>query len=135
MSDNKYILIILLSLLILSFSGCSVYMAGTKEGVTIEDISKSKSRAEVIYKDDVEIVDTKRDENGNVLHEDYFLLKPQGSFARAALHGLFDVMTIGLWEIIGTPVEQHMGEKVYVPVRIYYGENSEINKVEYLKYD
>ncbi len=135
MSNYRYILIIFLSLLILSFSGCSVYMAGTKEGATIEDISESKSRAEIIYNDDVEIVDTKRDENGNVLHEDYFLLKPQGSIARAALHGVFDVFTLGLWEIIGTPVEQHMGKKVYVPVRIYYGENAEINKVEYLKYE
>ena len=33
------------------------------------------------------------------------------SAGRAAMHGAMDVLTIGLWEIIGTPVEGLQGEK------------------------
>lgn len=124
-----------MTLLILDLTGCSIYMAGRKKGISVEEISKSKSRDDVIYKDDVEIIKTARDENGNVIHEDYFVLKPKGSYARASLHGLFDFATLGLWEIIGTPIEQHLGKEVYIPVRIYYNKNENVNKIEYIQYN
>lgn len=135
MNKINSILIILSTSLILGLTGCSIYMAGTKEGVSVQEISESGTRSDVIYKDDLEIVKTKRGENGNVIHEDYFALKPKGSIARAVLHGLFDFTTLGLWEIVGTPIEQHLGKEVYIPIRIYYDENENVNRIEYLQYD
>ena len=48
------------------------------------------------------------------------------------MHGLLDVATLGLWEVVGTPVELSKGGKTYVPIRIYYNGDEEIEKLEYL---
>lgn len=38
------------------------------------------------------------------------------STGRAVLHGGMDVLTLGLWEVVGTPVEATMGEKYEMTV-------------------
>jgi hypothetical protein len=35
---------------------------------------------------------------------------------RAVVHGVLDLSTLGIWEIIGTPIEMSQGEKVQVSV-------------------
>ncbi len=108
-------------------------MSGKKSGTSIEDVAQSKTRTAVIANDGVEIVHTERDPIDNhIIYEDYLVQKPKGSTWRAVMHGLLDVATLGLWEVVGTPVELSKGGKTYVPIRIYYNEDEEIEKLEYL---
>jgi hypothetical protein len=44
------------------------------------------------------------------------------SAGRAAFHGAMDVMTLGLWEVVGTPIEGFQGEKRRVTI-IYDKDN------------
>lgn len=46
------------------------------------------------------------------------------------MHGVLDVATWGLWEIVGTPVEGQLGKKETVPIRVYYDKDENIKKVE-----
>jgi len=130
---NKYIKLFLILLLTFFYTSCSVVMSGKKSGTSIEDVAKSESRTGVIANDGVEIVHTERDPIDNhIIYEDYLVQKPKGSTWRAVMHGLLDVATLGLWEVVGTPVELSKGGKTYVPIRIYYNEDEEIEKLEYL---
>ena len=49
---------------------------------------------------------------------DVFKLKrgDKPSAGRAIAHGVLDVMTIGVWEVIGTPIEVMQGETFYLTV-------------------
>jgi hypothetical protein len=49
------------------------------------------------------------------------------SAGRAVGHGVMDVFTLGLWEVIGTPVEATVGEKFTVVVE--YDETDKVAKV------
>jgi len=51
---------------------------------------------------------------------------------RVVAHGLLDIASLGLWEIVGTPIESYAdGSEIKVVVR--YGENEKVLKVEMLK--
>ena len=122
-------------LLLFLITGCSVVMSGTKSGTSVKEISSSKTRTSLIAHYGVEIVDTERDpENHHILYEDYLVQKPKGSTWRAVMHGALDVATLGLWEVVGTPVEMSMGGKSYVPIRVYYNEDEEVERLEYLQW-
>jgi hypothetical protein len=48
---------------------------------------------------------------------------------RAVFHGVADVFTLGLWEVVGTPVEMiENGDKV--TVKVFYDENSYVTNAE-----
>lgn len=49
------------------------------------------------------------------------------SAGRAVGHGVMDVFTLGLWEVVGTPVEATVGEKFTVVVE--YDENDKVTQV------
>lgn len=130
---NNYIKLVLILLLTCFSTSCSVVMSASKSGTSIEDLAQSKTRTAVIINDGVEIVHTERDPDDNhIIYEDYLVQKPKGSTWRAVMHGLLDVATLGIWEVVGTPVELSKGDKIYVPIRIFYDENEEITKLEYL---
>lgn len=53
--------------------------------------------------------------------------------ASAVLFGAADVMTLGLWEVAGTPIETiASGNKM--TVKVYYDDNLDVTKVEVLKH-
>jgi hypothetical protein len=56
--------------------------------------------------------------------------KPKGSAGRAAMHGVLDVFTLGIWEVAGTPIEGTKGKKEMYPIKIYYEDGEKINRVE-----
>ena len=130
MDIKKVLSIYILCLLVTS---CSVVMSGSKSGTSIDDISHSETRASVISKDGVEIIHTEKDEDNKITYEDYLVQKPKGSVWRAVMHGALDVVTLGLWEVVGTPVELSKGGKTYIPIRIHYNEDETIKKLEYLQ--
>ena len=91
--------------------GCSVGMAlSGKEEPDLGAIHVGSTRGEIelhlgspvetIASSDGKRVDIYEYEIGN-----------EPSAGRAAIHGAMDILTIGLWEIVGTPVEGFQGEK------------------------
>ncbi|MBW1998583.1 MAG: hypothetical protein JRJ29_11535 [Deltaproteobacteria bacterium] len=121
MTRLPYVLIFALIL-----SSCSVYMAGKKEGVCIEEVTQCKTKACLSSKG-AEPIDSKRDENG-VLIETYKFRKATGSTARAAMHGILDVVTLGIWEVAGTPIEGSKGKKQFIVVKVTYEKDDETIK-------
>jgi len=124
---TQWLLIVFLSVLILS--SCSVFMAAKKEGASIEELSQCKTRTCLLSKGAIP-VDSKKGEDGLLIEESYQVQKPKGSAARAAMHGLLDVATLGIWEVAGTPIEGSMGKKEMYSIKVYYENGENIKKVE-----
>ena len=51
--------------------------------------------------------------------------------ARATGHLAAEIMTIGLWGLVGTPIEQSYNGTI-LGYKVYYNENDEVSKVEKL---
>jgi hypothetical protein len=129
---NKYIIPLLICVFCLSSAGCSVYMAAKKEGTSMEQVNQCKTRSAVKSQQGVEVLSTDKNENGEI-SECYKIQEPTGSSARAAMHGVLDVATLGIWEVAGTPIEGSMGEKKYYSIKVYYDKDENVKKIELLK--
>ena len=116
---------------IILLSGCSVFMAAKKEGVSIDELSQCRTRSCVISKGAVP-TKTEKNEQGDTI-EAYTVQARKGSTARAVMHGVLDVFTLGIWEVAGTPIEGSMGEKKNYSVKIIYDKDENIKKVEMLQ--
>lgn len=51
---------------------------------------------------------------------------------RAIFHGVADVFTLGLWEVIGTPTEMIIDGKV-IKVEVIYDQEDRVEKVNFLE--
>ena len=127
--------IILIKLLILSFislilSSCSVVMAANKEGTNIETVQASRTRGQFLSCG-ANVISSERLSTRELV-EVYQFQKERGSAVRALMHGVLDVGTLGLWEVVGTPLEAYVDEKKYFTIRVFYDENEGVNKVELL---
>ena len=131
--NEKWLLVGVALVFAIYTTGCSVAMSAKKSGVSIDELSQSRTRLGVLAHDGVEIVKTNKDKDGNIIYEDYLVQKPTGSTARAVMHGVLDVGTLGLWEVVGTPLEGHIGQKDKVGVRIYYNEDETVDRIEILQ--
>lgn len=100
-------------------SSCSVVMSARSGGVDITELSKCATRACILSKD-IQPMSHKTDKDGTIIYEEYKAYPPTGSAARAAMHGVLDVATFGIWEAAGTPIEAVKGEKQYYIVKISY---------------
>ena len=109
-------------------SGCSVYMASKKEGVSIEELSQCRTRSAVLSKGAVP-TKTEKNEQGEIT-EYYTVQAKTWSTARAVMHGILDVVTFGIWEVAGTPMEGAMGEKKFYPIKVSYDKDENVKKVE-----
>ncbi len=117
-------------LLIFTFmlTSCSVYMAAKKEGASIEEIQQCKTRTCLIAKG-AEPISSEKNGEGELI-ETYKVRSKKGSAARAAMHGLLDVATLGIWEVAGTPIEGAKGKKKFFAIKVYYDQKENIKKVE-----
>jgi hypothetical protein len=90
---------------LVNITGCSVYKAASNDGVAVSDIEDCKQRG-CLLSAGMDIVDRKEEPNGDYVEISKAVARKSGlNYARAAGHGVLDVMTLGLWEIAGTPVE------------------------------
>lgn len=103
---------------LLSPSGCSVFKAAEhRDGTDLTVASKGVSRAEV-----EEILGAPET---SVLTPDgewttsKYVRSKEGSGGRAVAHGVMDVLTLGLWEVVGTPIET-VGDKKYGKIQVLY---------------
>ena len=109
------------------FTSCSVVMAARKEGTSIDKVQSSRTRGQILSYVS-KVVSSDRLNNGDLI-EVYQVLKERGCAARAFMHGILDVSTLGLWEVVGTPIES-FDTKEYFTIKVYYSCNESIQKVE-----
>ena len=119
----------LLSFLLVLVTGCSVVMATQQPGrKDLSVLSKGVERPRVIAELGsplaTEVVDGKK--------QDVFAFKQGYSTGakagRAVFHGVADVFTLGLWEVVGTPAEAvfHGSE---VKVRVFYDKDDKVESI------
>ena len=114
-------------LLAISLTGCSVGMA--MSGSEAPDLSVVRSGAD---RGTVELqlgspVDVVTNDEGCAVCKYEFETGNEPSAGRAVFHGAMDVLTLGFWEIVGTPVEGFQGKKRQV--MITYDQNDKITEV------
>ena len=110
-------------------NGCSVYMAATqpeKKNTNVLAVGTPRSIviAELGQPSSTEVKNNKR--------TDYFSFvqgySKGAKTGRAVLHGAADVLTLGLWEVVGTPTEAvFSGDKVIYEV--IYDKDDKVEKV------
>lgn len=100
---------IFLSVTLFFLSGCSVYKAASNEGVKVKDIKKCGTKS-CLISHGLEILEKDTDdETGKYIERYKGIARKSGfTYARAAGHGVLDAVTLGLWEVVGTPVEGAM---------------------------
>jgi hypothetical protein len=118
---------IVLSFFAICLSGCSVFMAAQQKGVDVKVLSTCRTRACLIGQGAIPIQSTKNS-NGVITSETFQAEAPSGSAARAAMHGVLDVATLGIWEVAGTPIEAVKGKKEIYTVKAIYANDGETIK-------
>lgn len=110
----------------LMMQGCSVGMAMSgKKQPELGAIRVGATRGEIELQlgAPVEI----REENGQRVDVYEYEIGNEPSAGRAIGHGVMDVLTLGIWEIAGTPIEGVQGEKKRLIIT--YDENDVVTKV------
>lgn len=117
---------ILLVLIALQCTSCSVVMAARKEGTTVVKIQQCKTRNEILAQG-AEVMSSEKNDSGELVETCKFK-KERGSTARAAMHGVLDIATTGLWEFVGTPIEGSITDEFFC-LKIIYNSDDSIKKV------
>jgi hypothetical protein len=126
-------LMILFTVLIILNSGCSVFMAAKQPSEKNVDLFKvGTPRAMLLAEFGMPTMSEVR--NGKKV-EIYKFVQGYSAGAkagRAVFHGAADVVTLGLWEVVGTPTEGVFNgtEMAY---EVSYDENDRIDQVTVLK--
>jgi hypothetical protein len=116
MNAGSMPVIALLLALLPSASGCAVGMAlSGRKDPDVSGLSTGQERAVVIA-----TIGSPHKSFGTVgKRVDVFKLKRgnEPSAGRAVAHGVMDVLTLCLWEVVGTPIEAVQGEDFYLTVQ------------------
>ena len=112
---------------LLFLAGCSVGMAlsGKKEP-NLGIVKVGCQRGEVEMQLGSPTISTTLEDGCRVDVYDYEIGN-EPSAGRAVGHGAMDVLTLGLWEILGTPIEAIQGEKKQVTIT--YDENDRVKSI------
>ena len=125
---------ILLVACCISFSGCAVVMAVRQpDRKELASLRVGASRNDVIADLGAPTV-SNTNAQGN--KEDVFQFR-QGygtgvKATRALIHGVADVLTLGLWEVVGTPTEAIFSGKA-MAIKITYDKDDKVKDIVYLK--
>lgn len=110
-------------------SGCSVYMAAKQpEAKDLSVIEKGTPRNRIIAELGAPVWSGEKNDK----KVDVFAFK-QGYSAgaktgRAVMHGVFDVFSLGLWEVVGTPVESY-ASGTDMKLEVTYDGNDQVESV------
>jgi hypothetical protein len=130
---SKCIVNIFLFIIMLILSSCSVYKAASNEGISVSDITKCQTKG-CFLSHGMEIVDRHQEENGKYMETYRAMARKSGlNYLRAAGHGVLDVVTLGVWEVAGTPVEGAISNnRGYITARVTYPykEAEKLEKIE-----
>jgi len=119
-----------LGVVILSLAGCSVGMAMSgKEQKDTSILFPGSPRSVVIAKLGPPETSTKSKDGCYI--DSYIITKGNApSTGRAVAHGALDLLTLGIWEVVGTPLEMGAGKEEVFRVIIYYDKNEKIKNVQ-----
>lgn len=109
---------------------CSVMMAARCEGVSITQVQANRTRCDMLASG-ARVLESERDDDGYLV-EIYRFQKERGSTVRAVMHGVLDVSTMGLWEVVGTPIEAYSDVPEYFLIRVFYNSDDTVHKMELL---
>ncbi|UCG07098.1 MAG: hypothetical protein JSV83_00105 [Desulfobacterales bacterium] len=125
--------LLLATLVFILGSGCSVFMAANQpDKKDINVLNKVTPRIHVI----AEFGQPAFTETKDNIRSDIFTFVQGYSSgvkaSRAAFHGVADVLTFGLWEVVGTPVES-VADGTEVKVQVTYDESDCVDYIQVLK--
>ena len=126
----------LLAILILILgSGCSLFMAYKQpDKKDLNVLNKGTPRALVI----AELGQPAFTETKDNVRNDFFTFvqgySSTAKASRVAFHGAADVLTFGLWEVLGTPVEM-AADGTEVKVQVVYDARDCVDYIQVLKGD
>jgi len=114
-------------LCLLCLGGCSVGMAiSGKEEPNIGAIRVGSSRGEVeMHLGSPSTSTTLENETRADIYE--YELGNEPSAGRAIGHGVMDILTLGIWEVVGTPIEGFQGEKRQI--KIIYDNSDHVKSI------
>jgi hypothetical protein len=126
-------LVSLFALLIISTFGCSVFMAAKQPGLKDLDLLKvGTSRSMLLAEFGLPTVSDVRDGKKSEIFKFVQGYSSGAKAGRAFFHGAADVVTLGLWEVVGTPTEAvFSGDEMAYEVR--YDDTERIDQVTVLK--
>lgn len=130
MNFKKFLINIGLMAVIGLLTSCSVVMAAKNEGTCVENILASRCRGQILAQG-ARVISSDRLPSGDLV-EVYQFKKARGSAARAFMHGVLDVSTCGIWEVVGTPMEACMHDDRFYVMRVYYDCQDNVTKMEFL---
>ncbi len=116
MNVRKIFLALSLIAVTLAQTGCSVGMAlsGKKDpDLSVLKVGANRSEVELQLGAPIKVAGG---ENNSTVAVYEYEIGNQPSAGRAVAHGAMDVLTLGLWEVIGTPVEASNGDKFNISI-------------------
>lgn len=123
----------ILSLALLTLAGCAVVKATNQPGAKdLSVLDKNTPRANVIAELGAPVMsEVKAGKTVDVFNfvQGY---STTARTARALGHGLADIATLGLWEVVGTPIEGIANGEIN-QVEVYYGADKRVMKVVAIK--
>ncbi|MBS0483987.1 MAG: hypothetical protein JSS06_02025 [Proteobacteria bacterium] len=134
MSLKKFIgTAVMLAMLVVSLSGCSVFMAAKQpEKRDIGLMKKGTARAVLISEFGAPAISEFRNDKRYEIFKFVQGYSTWAKAARAFAHGAADVVTLGLWELVGTPAEiTFSGDEM--AFQVSYDENDIADEVAFIK--
>jgi hypothetical protein len=127
--SRQVTLLLTLVMLASSVSGCAVYMAANQpEKKDVGVLKPGTPRNALIAEFGAPVQTATKDGNKSDIFtftQGYSGLERGG---RAVLHGAADVFTLGLWEVVGTPIEGYAnGTKI--SIEVLYDRDDRVAKV------
>jgi len=113
---------------ILFLTACSVGMAahGQKDpNLGAIRVGSTRGEIEIHLGSPIKTASAENEWTSNVYE---YEIGNEPSAGRAVFHGLMDVFTFGLWEIVGTPVEGFQGKKYQIT--ILYDQDDVCRKIQ-----
>lgn len=131
MRDIKYLIHISLGIMCFWCSGCSVGMAMSgNEQYDTSVLFIGSPRAVVIAKMGPPETTIKSKDDGTYTDSYYIVKGNKPSAGRAVAHAGMDLLTLGLWEAVGTPLEMGAAKEDYMRYIIYYDTDDNIENVQ-----
>ncbi len=121
-------LILFFTLFLTACAGSASKMAAKHEGVTKKQIGRCEKRLCFLALGP-EILDTKTNDDGT-LTEIYRVRRKKGSSVRSFTHGILSISTLGIWNVVGTPIEGYLSGDHFLVFRVFYDREEKAKKVE-----
>lgn len=127
---KKILLALITAIMAMTMTSCSVVMAAKGNGTTPSKVTHARSRGEFLTLGG-QILQSEQQADGKLV-EVYRFKKTSKSAVRAFMHGFMDVITTGLWEVVGTPMECCLDSEEYFAIRVTYDQNMSVHAIQFL---